>query len=359
MPQNEKDIPSAIPALIAWYRENARPLPWRQSPTPYRVWVSEVMLQQTRIEAVIPYFERFMQALPTVQALAEAADDRLMKLWEGLGYYSRARNLKKAAVQVMERHGGVLPADYEALHALPGFGDYTAGAVASIAFGIPVPAVDGNVLRVTARLLNDSDDVTAPAVKRRMTEVVRGWLPPDAPGDFNAALMELGERVCLPNTRPRCEVCPLSAVCGGAAAGTAATLPYRAPKKARRVEVRAVLLVISREEQPRVLLHRRPATGLLAGLWELPNAKGGLDAAQAAAAALGATVPGRTVGEGRHLFSHVEWRMTGVRFDAPAFTPPDGYVWATLTELSEDYALPSAFRPFSRLLPVLLREAEI
>lgn len=359
MPQNEKDIREALPALTAWYRENARPLPWRQSPTPYRVWVSEVMLQQTRIEAVIPYFERFMQVLPTVQALAEAEDDRLMKLWEGLGYYSRARNLKKAAIQIMERHGGVLPADYEALHALPGFGDYTAGAVASIAFGIAVPAVDGNVLRVTARLLNDSDDVTAPAVKRRMTETVRGWLPSDAPGDFNAALMELGERICLPNTRPRCEECPLSAACGGAAAGTAAALPYRAPKKARRVERRVVLLVISEEKPPRVLLHRRPSKGLLAGLWELPNAEGGIDTARAAADTLGVTVSGRPVGEGRHLFSHVEWRMTGVRFDVPAFVPPEDFAWATLTELSEEYALPSAFRPFSRLLPVLLREAEI
>ena len=354
------EIKAAIPALLSWYRESARPLPWRQDPTPYRVWVSEIMLQQTRIDAVIPYFHRFMAELPTVADLAAVEDDRLMKLWEGLGYYSRARNLKKAAGQIVEQHGGSLPADHKALLALPGFGPYTAGAVASIAFGIPAPAVDGNVLRVMARLLADFEDVMRPAVRRRYTELLETLIPTDAPGDFNSALMELGERVCLPNTTPRCEACPLSAVCQGREQGVAALLPVRAPKKERRVEQRVMLLLISNEDTPRVLLHRRPSTGLLAGLWELPNFEGDYDydKAKAVAEELGATVlDSRSAGEGVHLFSHVEWRMTGVQFVTPWFSPPEGYQWVTLAELHEDYALPTAFRPFSRLLPILLERS--
>lgn len=362
MEQNQpRAIQAAIPALLDWYRKTARPLPWRQMPTPYRVWVSEVMLQQTRIEAVIPYFERFMRELPVVEALAAVPDDRLMKLWEGLGYYRRARNLKKAAQTIVAEHAGVLPADFHALRALAGFGDYTAGAVASIAFGIPVPAVDGNVLRVMARLLNNNGDVTAPAVKRRFTALVREWIPSDAAGDFNSALMELGERVCLPNTVPRCEECPLREVCAAQATGTAAALPVRSPKKARRVEQRVVLLLISDEKVPRVLLHRRPDTGLLAGLWELPNIEGAysLETAIAAASALGASASTvRLAGEGKHLFSHVEWRMTGVQVSTPFFSPPPDHVWADLAELNERYALPTAFRPFSRLLPILLQKEE-
>lgn len=361
MPQTEQNMGAAVEVLLAWFAQNARPLPWRCEPTPYRVWVSEVMLQQTRIEAVIPYYERFMQALPTVASLAAVSDDRLLKLWEGLGYYSRARNLKKAAICLMEQYGGELPADFEALRALPGFGDYTAGAVASLAFGIAVPAVDGNVLRVTARLLNDNADILSTAVRRRMTDTVRGWLPPHAAGAFNAALMELGERICLPHTQPLCAQCPLHAVCAATAQGTAASLPYRAPKKARRVEQRVVFLVISNEPQPRVLLHRRPSSGLLAGMWELPNVEGRpTDAAAVSlAAALGADTMGTTVGEGRHLFSHVEWKMTGVRLTVAPVVPSDEYVWVTLTQLHEIYALPSAFRAFSRLLPVLLQEETI
>ncbi|MBO5797497.1 MAG: A/G-specific adenine glycosylase [Clostridia bacterium] len=352
-----KEIKQAIPALLQWYRQTARPLPWRQNPTPYGVWVSEIMLQQTRIEAVIPYYHRFMAELPTVAALAAVEDDRLMKLWEGLGYYSRARNLKKAAETIMAHHGGELPADHKALLALPGFGPYTAGAVASIAFGIPAPAVDGNVMRVLARLLADFEDVMRPATKRRYTELLEAWISTDAPGDFNSALMELGERVCLPNTTPKCEECPLYAVCKGREQGVAALLPVRAAKKQRRVEERVMLLLISSEDTPRVLLHRRPATGLLAGLWELPNLEGpyDFDKACAAAESLGATVlNSRLAGEGVHLFSHVEWRMTGVQITTSPFTPPDGYQWVSLAQLHEDYALPTAFRPFARLLPVLM-----
>ena len=348
---------TAVPQLLDWFETVRRPLPWRQQPTPYAVWVSEIMLQQTRIEAVIPYYERFMQALPTVEALANAEEDMLLKLWEGLGYYSRVRNLQKAARQVMERHGGELPADHAALLALSGIGEYTAGAIASIAFGIAVPAVDGNVLRVLARLTDCDDDIMKPAVKRQFTAWAAALLPTAHAGAFNQAMMELGERVCLPNTAPRCDACPFAAVCDGAASGRAASLPTRSPKKARRVEQRTVLIVTSPEGQ--VLLHRRDTSGLLAGLWELPNEESVLSPEQAAALAAswgGEPKQCDRLADGKHIFTHVEWHMAGYHLPLTArFDPPDGWCWANLREVSERFALPTAFRPFSALLPILLK----
>ncbi len=356
-----QSLAAGVPDLIDWFEKNKRPLPWRKSPSPYHVWVSEIMLQQTRIEAVIPYFERFMTALPTVQALAEVPEDALMKLWEGLGYYSRARNLQKAARQMAELYSGELPADYTALLSLPGIGEYTAGAVASIAYNIPVPAVDGNVLRVLARLTANREDITRPAVKKQFQTLAASLLPPDRPGAFNQALMELGERVCLPNTIPRCETCPVRAVCAGHAAGIAAELPVRAPKKPRRIEEHTVLVAISNESVPRVLLHRRPAEGLLAGLWELPNLPGHIEPEKAAELlqTLGGSPAHYTALEpGKHIFTHVEWHMIGYRVSLEWFEPPTGYVWVNLRQLAEEYALPTAFRLFSRLLPVLMKGEE-
>lgn len=188
--------------LLQWYRENARVLPWRSDPTPYHVWVSEIMLQQTRVAAVLDYYRRFMEALPTVADLAAVEEDRLMKLWQGLGYYNRARNLQKAARQVAEDFGGVFPDTYEGLLTLSGVGEYTAGAIASIAFGVPVPAVDGNVLRVVARISGDGGDIARPDTKARMRAALQAVLPVDAPGDFNQALMELGARCACPTARP-------------------------------------------------------------------------------------------------------------------------------------------------------------
>ena len=205
-----KELP--IPLLL-WYRENARVLPWRSHPTPYRVWVSEIMLQQTRVAAVLDYYRRFLEALPTVADLAAVPEDALMKLWQGLGYYSRARNLQRAARQIMEEHGGIFPSTYEEIRALSGVGDYTAGAISSIAFGIPVPAVDGNVLRVATRVTGDEGDIAAPATKKRVTAALAEIIPLDAPGDFNQAMMELGATVCLPNGAPLCDLCPARAFC--------------------------------------------------------------------------------------------------------------------------------------------------
>ena len=248
MPHTQDEISRRLaPPLLCWYRENRRLLPFRVDPTPYGVWVSEIMLQQTRVAAALEHYRRFMAELPTIAALAECDEQRLLKLWEGLGYYSRARNLQKAARVVMEQHGGQLPADYQALRALPGIGDYTAGAIASIAFGIPAPAVDGNVLRVFARLFDDDADITRPAVRRLFTRRVMEQMPPDAPGPYNEALMELGALVCLP-AAPRCDACPLAALCRGRASGRAAALPCKPPKKEKTrlpVTVALVEVVVS------------------------------------------------------------------------------------------------------------------
>ena len=348
-----RDLKAMALLLLAWFDDNRRAFPWREDASPYRVWVSEIMLQQTRIEAALPYFERFLSALPDIKALAEADEDRLLKLWEGLGYYSRARNLQKAARTVMERFNGSLPADYEQLLALPGIGEYTAGAIASIAFGLSVPAVDGNVLRVVARLTNVGGDITTSTVKKRLKETVAAMIPDDKPGDFNQALMELGETVCLPNAFPLCYRCPWADDCEGLLAGNPERLPVRTPKKERRIERRTVFVILS---EGRVLLHRRDSRGLLAGLWELPGVDGWLSPEEAVAAAARWGMPQETeAGEpktGRHIFSHVEWHMRGYRFESVAFEAPPGFLWADARQLREGLALPSAFRPFADYLPI-------
>ncbi len=349
---NETVAKSIREKLLFWYEGVRRPLPWRQDPTPYRVWISEIMLQQTRIEAVLPYYRRFLEALPDIKALAEVPEDALLKLWEGLGYYSRARNLQKAARLVMEDYGGVLPADYDRLQALPGIGTYTAGAIASMAYGIPVPAVDGNVMRVLARLTADSTDVLSTAGKRLFTELARQLVPSDQPGRFNQALMELGERVCLPNATPNCTVCPLADMCEAHRLGCETDLPVRTPKKARRVERRQVAVVRIAGQPPRVLLHKRPDSGLLAGMWELPN---GLDGEDFLPPSVACQVMVRQeLVASKHIFSHVEWHMTATLYDMTAVKLPEGYRAVTMAELQSAYALPSAFRAYTAQLPSIL-----
>ena len=328
--------------LLQWYREHARDLPWRRTPDPYRVWVSEIMLQQTRVAAVLGYFARFMAAFPTIQDLADAPEDVLMKQWQGLGYYNRVNNMQKAARIVCEQYGGDLPADYEALRSLPGIGDYTAGAVASIAFGIPVPAVDGNVLRVFARLYNDDADVMTPAAKKAFTVRVVDQMPKATPGPYNEALMELGALVCVPGA-PRCEVCPLAQLCQGYAAGRAAELPVKpAPKAKGRVPVTVALI----ESERGVLLQRRPARGLLAGLWQ-PAAWEKSLTREELTAALAALDVRATLGEAlppaKHVFTHKIWELGGWRGTAPACDLPEGYVWAAPEDLAEVYPVPNAF----------------
>lgn len=329
--------------LLPWYKEKARPLPWRENVTPYRVWVSEIMLQQTRIEAARGYFARFMSALPDVEALASAPEEQVMKLWEGLGYYSRARNLHKAAKLVMEQYGGELPADVKALRALPGIGDYTAGAVASIAFGLPEPAVDGNVLRICARLTVCPDSISEPKVKKAFQEQLRAQYPRSGCGEFTSALMELGETICLPGT-PDCPACPLRDVCCACAAGTQTDYPVMPAKKPRRIERRTVFLLV---HEGRAALKRRPGKGLLAGLWEFPNTEGVLsqeEALKKTRAWRCEPISAEPCGEAVHVFSHLEWHLSGWRILCQA--EPEAFVWADETARRETYAVPAAFRAY-------------
>ena len=341
----EATLERAVFPLLQWYNESARVLPWRTEHTPYRVWVSEIMLQQTRVAAVIGYFERFMAALPDIAALAAVPEDALMKLWQGLGYYNRARNLQKAARVIVADFDGEIPADYDAILSLPGIGDYTAGAIASIAYGIPVPAVDGNVLRVVSRILGDSRDISRPDTKKAVRELLLQVIPHDAPGAFNQSLMELGAMVCLPNGAPLCDQCPVRELCAAYRDDRTAELPVKAAKKARRIEERTVWLIFRGDS---VALRRRPGRGLLAGLWEYPNT---LASDEEPLAAWGIEpVSQMFCGTGKHIFTHIEWHMRAERVEAADDTLPEGWAWADQTALTQKYAVPNAFQSF---LPVV------
>ena len=329
--------------LLLWYRDNARVLPWRSAPTPYGVWVSEIMLQQTRVAAVLDYYRRFLDAAPDPAALAALPEDRLMKLWQGLGYYSRARNLQKAARQIMDDFGGAFPSTYEDIHSLAGVGDYTASAIASAAFGRREAAVDGNVLRVVMRLTDCRDDIADPKVKKAVRAQIQAVMP-EAEADirvFNQATMELGATVCAPNGPPRCLECPAMAFCKGRLRGTAEDLPVKGAKKPRRVEEKTVFLLV---RDGKIALRKRPGTGLLAGLWEFPNVEGALDeAAAGAAVSVWGLEPRRWESRltAKHIFTHVEWHMTGYTLEVAGDGPAD-FVWADAGALS-DRAVPSAF----------------
>lgn len=329
--------------LLHWYDTAARILPWREQPTAYRVWISEIMLQQTRVEAVKPYFERFIAALPDVRSLAEISESQLLKLWEGLGYYNRARNLQKTARILLKEYGGELPASFDALLSLPGIGPYTAGAIASIAYNLPVPAVDGNVLRVTARLLSSADDIADPKVKSRREHEIKAILPSRA-GDFNQALMELGATVCLPNGKPHCEQCPLSALCSAHLTGRTADFPVKLRTKRRREEERTLFLLTCGR---RLALLRRPDEGLLAGLWELPSVpeKLSLEGAQDTLfdwdIQAGPLTP---LPESKHIFTHLVWKMTA--FTAETFQCSPRFCWVSPEEFQTQYPLPHAFKAY-------------
>lgn len=335
-----------VPALLHWYDYNARILPWRSEPTPYRVWISEIMLQQTRVEAVKPYYDRFMETLPNVKALAEVEEDKLMKLWEGLGYYNRARNLKTAAQTIMDQFGGELPADYDTLLTLKGIGEYTAGAIGSIAYQLPVPAVDGNVMRVVARLLANGDDVLKPATKRWMTKELSDILPKDRPGDFNQALMELGATVCLPNGVPLCDNCPWDTVCKAHKQGNELDYPFKQPKKPRKIEQKKVYLL---EYEGKYALRKRPSKGLLAGLWEFPNMSCKEKVEKRDEFLLkwqelsDESDEMEKLGKGKHIFSHIEWHMTGYHVLLKAKPEEKNLVWVSKEEMKEEYAVPAAF----------------
>ena len=341
MTENELSFLPAV--LLPWFAENRRELPWRQDREPYHVWLSEIMLQQTRIEAVKGYFARFLAALPDIPSLANAPEELCHKLWEGLGYYSRVRNLRKAAVQIMEQHGGVFPRRYEDIRALAGVGDYTAGAVASICFGLPTPAVDGNVVRVCARLFSDgTDDSAFRAYLRKKLEEV---YPAGSCGEFTQALMELGETLCVPNGVPRCEVCPAKNLCRSFADNTQMLYPVKKTKKPRRAEEKTVFLLRCGEK---IAVRKRADTGLLAGLWEFPNVPGLCSVEQALRQAedwgLHPLSPEKTT-EKVHIFTHVEWKMRGWWISCASENTE--FLWITEKTLKDELALPTAFRIFA------------
>ncbi|QSX09642.1 A/G-specific adenine glycosylase [Alkalibacter rhizosphaerae] len=336
--------------LVAWYKNNARRLPWRDDPAPYKTWISEIMLQQTKVDTVIPYFKRFMDELPDVDSLASVDQDRLFKLWEGLGYYTRCKNLKKAAQIVMQRYGGELPDDYASLLSLPGIGPYTAGAVASISFGLPTPAIDGNVLRVISRRYGIKENIGKIAVKRKIESLVLDMMPKNEPGTFNQSLMELGAQVCIPNGKPLCQACPWESSCISYKNGWIDEIPYKDKKKPRRTEAKTILVVVSNNL---VAIQQRIEGGLLSGMWEFPNTEGKMEDGQVQE--WGGknslhTVSVVPMGEAKHLFSHVEWHMIGylVEVNDPVHVP--GWQWATLEDLEHRFALPSALDHYKSMI---------
>lgn len=343
----KEKIASAVAPLLSWYRENKRPLPFRADADPYRVWISEIMLQQTRIETVIPYYERFLLAFPTVKALAEAEDEVLMKCWEGLGYYSRARNLKKAALKVMTDFHGIIPDTVEELLTLPGIGAYTAGAIASIAYGRPSPAVDGNVLRVICRLLADESDVLQTAVRKRISSLLEAVYPqePADAADLTQGLMELGEVLCTPGENPRCSACPLIEICEACKQNLTKEIPYRAPQKPRAIEEKTVFLLRCGEK---IAIQKRPPSGLLANMWEFPSCPSHLTEEEAGEAIEKRGLIPLSLShavDAKHIFSHLEWHMRGY-YAVCESQESAAYSFVTYEELRSVYALPGAFRSF-------------
>lgn len=342
--------------LLGWFDGHARSLPWRDNPLPYYVWVSEIMLQQTRVEAVKPFFARFTKALPDIDSLAACPEEQLLKLWEGLGYYNRVRNMQKAAQLAVENYGGVLPDTYEELLKLPGIGSYTAGAIASIAYGQAVPAVDGNVLRVVSRICGSTQDIAKQAVKKQFEEIVQAVIPAGKAGKFNQALMELGATVCLPNGQPDCGSCPVRERCYAFEHSCQMELPVKAGKKARRIEQRTVIVI---RDSERAAIRRRPAKGLLAGLYELPNAEGHLtpdETLQYVRDCHFSPIRIKELPPAKHIFSHVEWQMSGymVLVEDKEHEKNENLLFIEPRQTERDYPIPAAFAAYTKYLSIKL-----
>ena len=336
--------------VVEWYRAHKRELPWRKEPDAYRVWVSEIMLQQTRVEAVKSYYERFLRELPTVKELAEAEEDKLLKLWEGLGYYNRVRNMQKAAQQIMIDYHGVFPDTYEEILSLKGIGNYTAGAISAFAYGLPKPAVDGNVLRVISRLTGSREDIAKQSVRKRVEDMLEPIIPKDAASDFNQGLIELGAIVCVPNGEPKCGECPLSCFCEARRQGTVSEIPVKSRGKARRIEERTVFLF---KDGKKLAIRKRPPKGLLASLYEFPNVQGSMSMEEAVAYSKGIglmPVRMKALGNAKHIFSHIEWHMTGYEIivDELERTNEKGFLFIRAEEIGEEYPIPSAFEYYKR-----------
>lgn len=346
---SEAELRNIVKPLVNWYRENKRDLPWRHNPDAYRVWVSEIMLQQTRVEAVKGYYDRFLKALPTVKDLAEAEEDKLLKLWEGLGYYNRVRNMQKAAQQIMVDHAGRFPDTYEEILQLKGIGNYTAGAISAFAYGIPKPAVDGNVLRVISRITGSYEDIMKQSVRKKIESALEQVIPTDAASDFNQGLIELGAIVCVPNWGPKCEQCPVKEYCIAHAENLTAEIPVKKKAKARKIEERTVLIF---KDGKQIAIRKRPAKGLLAGLYEFPNLEGKLsmDEVTEYSKEIG-LMPVRVqeLPEAKHIFSHIEWHMIGyeVIVDELEKTNEKGFLFIHPEQIKKEYSIPSAFEKYT------------
>ena len=330
--------------LLEWHDENARALPWKGETDPYRIWISEIMLQQTRTETVSGYYHAFLEEFPDVYALAEASEERLFKKWEGLGYYSRARNLHKAAKRIVSEYGGKLPDTAGELMKLPGIGDYTAGAIASIAFGRREPAMDGNAVRVISRVVCERGCVGEAKVKRALKEACASLMTGERCGDFNQAMMGLGNMVCVP-VNPRCEGCPVKAFCQARRLGAQKELPNLPPKPEKRNLSVGVALVFSGN---RVLLVKRPEEGLLAGMWAFPSfegARGEKDVREALLEMGVETGKGQKIEDAEHVFTHRVWKMKGWRFEAERLPEDERFRPADRNGLRE-IALPTAYRVY-------------
>lgn len=341
-----------VKPLVVWYRECKRDLPWRDKNNAYYTWVSEIMLQQTRVEAVKPYFQRFITELPDIGALAGCPEEKLMKLWEGLGYYNRVRNMQEAAITVMEKYHGKLPESFSELLSLKGIGSYTAGAIASIAYGIPVPAVDGNVLRVITRITESRNDIMKQSVRKKMEAELQGIMPADCPGDFNQALMELGAVICVPNGPAKCESCPVAAFCLAYKNGVVEELPVKASKKSRVIQERTVMVI---QDGERTAISKRPSKGLLAGLYELPNVPGHLSSDEALRFVEKMDLEPlyiEALEPAKHIFSHIEWRMIGYCIRVSSLENPKSkeLIFVDKKESEKQYAIPSAFGAYVKYM---------
>lgn len=362
--QNEKrglfmlkdfDLTIIIEPLLSWFSKNARVLPWRENPTPYRVWVSEIMLQQTRVEAVKPYFERFIASLPDVQSLAECDEEKLLKLWEGLGYYNRVRNMQIAAQTIMTDYEGKLPKDYQELMKLKGIGHYTAGAISSIAYGKPVPAVDGNVLRVITRVSADDSDIMKESFRRDVEEALKAVIPKEKASAFNQALMELGAKVCIPNGEPLCHQCPWNNLCQAKKQDIWRKIPVKKKNTTRKKEEKTVFVIRKNES---VVLNKRPSKGLLAGLYEFPNVKGFLSEEEALSWIKMKNLKPLKImplADAKHIFSHVEWHMRGYMVWIDELEQEDSEFLFVEVETSErEYPIPAAFSAYTKYVNIKL-----
>ena len=346
----EPELYEIAEPIVGWFRQNKRDLPWRKDQDPYHVWVSEIMLQQTRVEAVKPYYERFLKELPRVKDLAEAKEDTLLKLWEGLGYYNRVRNMQKAAQQIMVDFHGEFPNTYEEILSLKGIGNYTAGAISAFAFGLPKPAVDGNVLRVVSRITGSREDIMKQSVRKAMERALEQVIPEDAASDFGQGLIELGAIVCVPNGEPKCAECPAAFACVARKHGLTAEIPVKKKAKARRIEKRTVLIF---KDGEKLAIRKRPGKGLLAGLYEFPNEEGRLAQKEVTAYSkeIGLMpVRVKKLESAKHIFSHVEWHMTGyeVSVDELEKTNKKEFLFIHPEEIGQRYPLPSAFETYIR-----------